>query len=403
MSTGTIQGELFRTPPTQEVEEWQRRVKEVTGAVEENRKATEKGRAMPRAVFQALRDAGFTRMWVSSAFGGGQASVRAGSAAVQALAQLDASIAWQIGVQGAIGRLSDYLSEPVARELFEENDSTVVGGVNPAGRAVAVEGGYRVSGEWGFASGSAHAEWMVSAAFLYRDEEATRPIMVPGVGPAIRMVFVPRDRIEMLDTWYTVGLRGTGSNHYRMNDVFVPEQYAVDQATMLQAPPERASRGYAIGYYDFGPFTSASTAIGIAQDALDTFRDLALRKTPTGGASTLATSHTVQDRLARAEMLVHSARTLLSEAADRVTEFGESGGTPLSALVRLTTGTVAENTVTAVNSIYTLAGSSSLYETSRLERCFRDVNSAVKHITLAPSNIEMVGLYLLSGELKVRR
>jgi alkylation response protein AidB-like acyl-CoA dehydrogenase len=158
-----------------------------------------------------------------------------------------------------------------------------------------------------------------------------------------------------------------------------------------------------VGYYDFGPFTSASTVLGVAQDALDAFKELAAKKTPQGASSPLAVSHTVQEKLARAEMQLHTAKLLLADAADQVNTYGASGGDRLTALVRLTAATVAENTVAAVDSLYSLAGSTSVYASSRLERCFRDIHSAVKHITLSSTHFEMAGQYLLGGALQMRR
>ncbi|WP_018681257.1 acyl-CoA dehydrogenase family protein [Actinokineospora enzanensis] len=390
---------LWQRTPDAEEQDWLGRVAALAPVLRAGRDQAEHDRATPAEVFAELRDAGIPRMWVSTEFGGEQVSLRTGSAVIRALARLDASIAWQMGVQGAIGRLSDYLPEQTARELFKNHAGLVVGGVNPSGRAEAVQGGYRLSGEWGFASGSAHADWLVCAAPVTLDG---KPV-TGAAGPQLRMLFIPKADAEMLDTWYTVGLRGTGSNHYRVRDVFVPEEYTVDRADMLAAPADRLSRAYPIGYYDFGPFTSASTALGIAQDALDTFTELALTKTPTLGLSKLASGHTTQEKLARAEMLAHTAELLLRDAADQAVAHGEDGGDRLSALVRVVAATVAEHASTAVDIAYTLAGSSSLYATSRLERCFRDVHSAVKHITLSPSHFEMVGQYLLGGGLHLRR
>ena len=114
-------------------------------------------------------------------------------------------------------------------------------------------------------------------------------------------------------------------------------------------------------------------------------------------------NHTVHEKLARAEMAVHTARLLLRDAARTVTEHGATGGEALSALVRLTGAQVSEKAVSAVDTVYDLAGSTSVYATSRLDRCFRDVHSAVKHVTISQSHWEMVGHYLLGGDLRWRR
>lgn len=338
-------------------------------------------------------------MWVSKDFGGEQVSIETGVVVLEALARLDASVAWQMGVQGAIGRLSDYLPEDSARELFKNNTQLVVGGVKPFGQAEPVDGGYILQGEWSFASGIAHAGWLACMAFLTVDG---KPV-IDADGPDIRVPFIPISKAEQLDTWYTIGLRGTGSNNYRVAPTFVPAELTITKAQMQHAPAERLSRAYAISYYNFGPFTVAPIAVGIAQDALSSFKAMAGKKVPASGKTTLAASHTVQEKLGRAEMLVYSAHLLLMEAARQATLFGETGSDSLAALIRLTGATVAEKTIEAVNIVYELAGSSSIYTTSRLDRCFRDIHSATKHIALSSSHFEMAGQYLLGGELQMRR
>jgi len=126
-------------------------------------------------------------------------------------------------------------------------------------------------------------------------------------------------------------------------------------------------------------------------------------RTPTGGSGTLAGSHVVQDKLARMEMAVHSSRLVLARAAQQATEHGADGGDELTSLIRLTVATVAENACQVVDTAHQYAGTSSLYTTSRLERNLRDVRSAVKHVTLSHSHFEMVGQYLLTGKLLMRR
>lgn len=391
---------LLQTPVTSaETIEWVAKVADLEVLVREHRKTAEEDRRTPEVVMDALREAGFHRMWVSREFGGGQVSIETGSAVIQALARLDASLGWQMGVQGAIGRLSDYLPEPTARKLFRDHSGLVIGGVNPSGSAEVVDGGFRLSGQWAFASGYAHADWIVCAAFV---TENGKPRETPS-GREIRMAFLPVAETRMLDTWDTIGLRGTGSNHYTVAETFVPEEFTVAGAAMLKPPAARSSRAYPIGYYDFGPFTSGSTALGVAQDALATFEELATSKVPAAGTTTLATSHTAQEKYARYAMLVRTAEVLLRDAARTVAAHGEDGGDDLSALVRLTAASVAEHAVAAVNGLYQLAGTSSLYTTSRLERAFRDVNSATKHITLSSSHFETVGQYLLGGPLQMRR
>jgi alkylation response protein AidB-like acyl-CoA dehydrogenase len=392
----------------------------------------------PAVVVEALREQNLHRMWVSPSFGGGGVSVRTGSAVLQALARVDAAVAWQMGVQGVISRMSDYLPEQVACQLFQDCDGLVVGGINPSGQAEPVPGGYRLRGRWSYASGSTHAEWLVCAsvvtepdpiadladradvAGLDGTDEADEADEAGGEGrvrragsaaagdpaptaPRTRMLFVPADAVRFDDDWDPIGLRGTGSVSFTVDDLFVPEEFSVDGGLLRRPPEARPSRGYAIAYYDFGPFTTASTALGIAQDALSAFPGIAVGTVPARGTEPLNSSHTVQAGLARAAALVRSAELMLSDAANHASLRCLIGGEDLSALIRLAAATVGENTVRAVDSLHTMAGTRSLAAGGRLDRCFRDVHSAVAHITLAPTNFEMVGAYLLGGSLLMRR
>jgi indole-3-acetate monooxygenase len=391
---------MNKVPISPETRKWLDRIELLAPLISENKDPAERQRQSPAVLFEALRDAGLHRMWVSREFGGSQVSLATGSAVIQRLAALDASVAWQMGVQGAISRLADYLPEPTARKLFRDAEGLVVGSVNPSGRAEATGDGFTLSGTWAFASGSAHADWLVCAAVV---TEGGRPRLGPDGKPETRMLFVPKTDCVLQDTWDTLGLRGTGSNHYEVVETFVGDDFTVPGSLMLGPPPSRPSRGYPIGYYDFGPFTSASTALGLARGAIDSFRELALVKTPAGASTSVARSHTAQDKLAHAESLVRSAQLLLADAAWHATEYGEAGGDALSATVRLAAATVASNAVTAVSTVYQLAGTTAIYTSSPLERYFRDVHTATKHITLSSSHFEMVGQYLLGGGLQMRR
>ncbi|MCX5328740.1 MULTISPECIES: acyl-CoA dehydrogenase [unclassified Streptomyces] len=377
---------LATTPIPARAEEWLDRIDAVAPLIRAHRDQAERDRATPEAVVKALCDAGVHRMWVGRHFRGRQVSLATGSAVLQYLARLDASVAWQMGVQGAIGRLSDYLPEPAARTVFAEHNGLVVGDVHPTGQARRVPGGYRLTGTWAFAGGSAHADWLVCAATAQDKDGDTDGDETKS---ATRLLFIPQSAATLLDTWHSVGLPSTGSTHFEVEEVFVPDGFTVDGAALLRPPPRRASRAYDIGYYDFGPFTTASTALGIAQDSLETFRQLLPKDR--GAVSPVA-----QAGFARAEMRVRRAGLLLADTAKRASVHGQDGGEPLSALVKLTAATVAEDTAAAVDTVYDLAGSRTVYTSARLERCFRDIHTAVKHITLSATHFETVGRYLLA-------
>ena len=400
MPDTTAHALLRTTTPSAETVEWVGRVTALAPLIEEHRRSADEQRVSADVVMRGLFDAGLHRMWVSREFGGGQVSVATGTAVIQALSRLDPSLAWQIAVQGAIGRLSDYLSEPVARKVFKDSPGLAIGGVNPAGAAEAVDGGFRVTGRWINASGYAHADWILCTPLITEGGEI-RP--APGGGPEIRMMFLPKADTQAHDTWHTLGMRGTGSNDFSVSDVFVPEEFSVLLSDLTAPPARRPSRAYAANFFDFGPNGSASVALGIAQCALAAFKELASTKTPAFANTALTANHTVQEKLARIEVQVRSAELLLADTVREASEHGEDGGDALGALVRLTAATVAEQSVAAVGALYQLAGSSSLFTSSRLEQCFRDVNSVTKHFTVSAMHFETVGQYLLGGPLLLRR
>ncbi|VEA70096.1 Flavin-dependent monooxygenase, oxygenase subunit HsaA [Serratia rubidaea] len=366
--------------------------------INEYRYKGDKDRRTPAVVMEALMEAGIHRIWVSRAFGGLQLSLSTGMALIEAIARQDASAAWQMGVQGALSRLSDYLPESSARHLFQNHSKLIVGVVAPSGKAERVDGGFIVNGSWSFASGSAYADWLACAAVVTEKGQA----VMTETGPLTRMLFVPKKDYRLLDDWYTTGLRGTASNAFEIKDVFVPEEFTIAGSALLSPPPARPSRAFGIGYYDFGPFTSVPTTLGIAQDALDSFKEMAIAKVPLGGKTPLKRSHTVHEKIGYAWSLLLSSRLLIENAASQASQNGDSGEA-LSALIRLSASTIACNAKKVVDIVHTLSGATSVYEGNRIEKCFRDINTAVKHITLAPASIEMVGQFIMEEELLVRR
>jgi alkylation response protein AidB-like acyl-CoA dehydrogenase len=346
-------------------------------------------------VAKTLEDVGCTRMWMSEAFGGSGASLAEGIAVVAALAEADASVGWQVGVQGAIGRISDYLPVASAGEIFGSSAGFVIGSVNPTGKYTSTDDGFIVTGRWSFASGERHGKWFVCAAVP--DAESPKK-------DGIRMFFVPRERITVIDVWRTMGLRRTGSNDYSLDHVSVSSQMSVRQQDMFSVPPLRPECGYSISYYDFGPFTSAGTLLGLAKASIREFKSSSAARVRAASSAPISLSHTVQDAVGRAEIsYIQAASSLLHAASIVSSSSSEFTSDALSAFVRLTAARVAEECLAVVSTMFRLAGTAAIYESSPLEQQFRDAHVASKHITLSPTNFEMAGQFLLGGPLQMRR
>jgi len=303
------------------------------------------------------------------------------------------------------GVFADYLAEDVAREVIGDGSEAIVGGaINPsAGKSRPVDGGFKISGRWSFGSGYHYLTWLIVGCMVM---DGDHPRMLSNGMPEIIAAFVPQADSEVLDTWYTAGMRGTGSHDFVIDDVFVPAERTFPLPAAFASAPPRPSRAYRTPFYDIAGAQIASVGLGIARDAIDTFKAMATSKTPTIGTVTLADLHTMQDRVARAEALLRSARMYLfgtvedvaagSYGADTVSEEG-------SAALRLASAHAAQSSVDAVDLVFDGGGGTAIYATSRLERCFRDVHMVTHHVCVAPSNLEMVGQYLLGGPLQIRR
>jgi indole-3-acetate monooxygenase len=382
------------------VDEWLDRVRSVASLVEQFRDEGERERRLPRPLFEALRDAGFFSLWVPRDVGGAEADLESSVRAVEALSELDGAVGWNVMIAGNTSILWANLAPEVTAEMLRENPGHVIAGTvtSGSGTAVPVPGGFRVSGRWPFASGCHQADWLVCVCQIVEDG---RPrLAADGATPQPYTFVLPASACEVLDTWHTVGLRGTGSHDFQVADLFVPDgRYFVS----------RGARSYQSGplyntsfYHLWGP-NIAAVALGIARAALDICEELATTKRPTRSTVVLAERETVQEKVAQAEGLLRSGRAFLYETIRETWPLLLSGAPipeRVTAVNRLSAATAVANAIAAVDLVFTLAGTSSVYTTSRLERCFRDVHVVRQHAVVSPNATinagrHFVGLSLL--------
>jgi alkylation response protein AidB-like acyl-CoA dehydrogenase len=224
--------------------------------------------------------------------------------------------------------------------------------------------------------------------------------------PEVQAVLVPAAACEIIDTWHTAGLRGTGSHDFRVEDVFVPIEHSVPLTAFFSGPSVRPSTGYCTPFYDLASPMTAAVGLGIARAAIETFLLLARGKTQVLGRTTVGDQHTVHQRVGQAEALLRAARAYLYTTVQEVTA-SHHAGTPTcdedAAALRLATSYCGQSAVDVVDLMFDAAGGTAIYEGCRLERCFRDVHMVTHHMMAAPSTIEMVGQFLLGGPLTPRR
>lgn len=365
---------------------------------------TEAGRELAGDVVAALHEAGLFRVLLPRWLGGGEAEPSQFVATIETIARGDASTAWCLCQMNVCSLSSVYLSRETAQEVFGVSGAALAWGNTPYAKAVKVEGGYRVSGEWEFGSGCHHATWLGGHCPVID----ARGDPIPDVDglPAERTVLFPKTSATISDVWHTIGLRGTGSDRYALDGLFVPESHAI---TTLMRWPDQPRREMAAPYCFGGGSLYASgfgaVALGNARGMLDLFIDLARRKTARGMVSPLAESPITQVAVAEDDTLLSSARTYLIQTLREIeTVATRDGGLTMDQRMRIrAAGTFAIRQATkVVDRIYELAGTTAIFEGNPFERRFRDAHTVSQHLQGRISHFETVGKHLLGIEHEPR-
>ena len=228
---------------------------DIRGMVEE----IDDARRLPDRLVDKLTDAGFFRMMLDRGLGGLEADPLTAAQVVETLSKVSPSVGWVVMIVASTNFwTARSLPDEAVRDIFTPGvPVNVVGNLVPHGRAVKVNGGWRVSGQWPLGSGCSQADWVASGCWLH-DEQG--PIM-DGDTPAWRVFHTPISNCRILDTWYTTGLRGTGSHDYTMDDIFVPDRLVTLHP--LRAPNLRPSRHYT--YSAMVVAVMAAVALGAAR------------------------------------------------------------------------------------------------------------------------------------------
>jgi alkylation response protein AidB-like acyl-CoA dehydrogenase len=369
-------------------------VAEVEPVVRQYAASAERERRLPPAVMTALVEAGLLRTWVPRALGGLELEPVAALQLFEELSRLDGSVGWVVGNASFIAYACQILPDESAEELFADPRAVVAGAWNPPGTAVPVAGGFRVSGLWPFSSACHAATWLAGLC-LVMDGETAR-VAADGT-PVALAVFVKAAEAEILDTWHTLGMRGTGSDDIRVTDVFVPARRSA-----VMAPWEHPGRAYAGPLYRLGPWVAscqiAVTGLGIARAALEDLLVLATTKTPSYTQTGLADRPVVQDRIARARAWIDAGRSYLYTAVNDAWELAQRGPR-LTASTGIPLGLAAsfglEAAVQAVDLVHGVAGTTAIRTEHRFQQYFRDVHTISQHGHASASRFESLGKLLL--------
>jgi len=354
----------------------------------------ERTRRVPDELLGRLHDSRLFRMLLPRSASGDETEPAVYVAAIEELARHDGSIAWNAFVANSSCLLAAYLEPVVNHAIFADPRSIIAWGPPNGSRATAVKGGYRVTGKWDFASGCRQARWLGAHCHVVEADGALR---LNRFGrPTERTLLFPTSEATILDTWKTIGLCGTASDSYCVNDVFVSEAFSATR----EDPTLRRERGplYAFTMQSLYATGVAAVALGIARAMLSEFIMLASRKAPRGLAR-LAENAVVQADVARAEARLGSARAYLIETL--VTLYAHVDETaPIEvsdrARVRLACTNAIQSAIEVVDFAYKGAGVDAIFPGSPFERRFRDMHTLSQQIQARAAHFESVGQILLS-------
>lgn len=382
------------TSPQPDANDPVERARSVAGLLREARRSIEAARELPAGVVGALHDKRLFRLLLPKALGGDETDPVTFAKVTEVISAADASTAWCIGQGGGCAMSAAFMDPAAAERLFGPRDAVLAWGAGVQGTAVAVSGGYRVSGTWTFASGSRHATLL--GAHCRVMEADGRPRMTADGKHADRTALFPRSKARIMDVWDVMGLKGTGSDSYEVKDLFVPEADTINREAQselrVKVPTYRipTTMMYAAGF--------GGVMLGIARGTLDDLKALAMTKTARGATSSMRDSQVFQTDLARMEARWRAARALHHAAFGEVWSALSAGGAltfDLRVNARLAaTHTIVEG-VDLVAEAYKAAGQNAIFRENPFEQRLRDAHAASQQVQGRPTHYMTVGRHLL--------
>jgi alkylation response protein AidB-like acyl-CoA dehydrogenase len=368
------------------------RARDIAATIAASADSLERTQLFPPPLLDALHGARLFRLLPRSA-GGEEVEPWTYFDAVAEIGRHDASVAWCVFVANSSAIIAAFLPPRIADEIFADPRVTIAWGPPDAQTAQAVPGGYRVTGRWGFASGCRHASWM-GAHCNVREPDGSLRLNKAG-RPTIRTLLFPADSAKLIHTWDVIGLRGTASDSYEVNDLFVPEEYSsTREDPTLRREPGRLYAFTMQGLYAVGV---AGVAVGVAQAMLDELKALSRAKTPRG-LGRLAENAVVQANVARMEAKLGAARAYMTRTLRDAWD-GVYGTTPIDVPTRARVRLACAQAILAANEVaddsYKAAGVSAIFDGSAFGRRFRDIHTLLQQIQSREAHFEAVGQILL--------
>ena len=357
------------------------RAQELVPVLRSRAAETEKLRQVPPESIADLRRAGLLRTMQPAVLGGHELPLDEAVLITATVAEGCGSTGWVQGIFSDHCATLGMFDGQAQKDVWgAAPDSLISSGFMPAGKAARVDGGFRLSGRWPFSSGCDHAEWTLVRSFV--------PAAVDTAPPELYMFLVPRTDYTIIDTWFVMGMSGTGSKDFELKgDVFVPAHRAMANKALANGtgPGSRFNGGalYRLPRHATVPFSLAAPLIGIAERALQTFVQ-ALRE-KSSGERRPAHEGAIHVRVASAAAEIDAARALMLRDCREAMETVERGGQltlEQRARNRRDIAYVAGQCTRALDRLFAAGGASNIFVSSEAQRLLRDIHSAGQHVAL---------------------
>ncbi len=364
-------------------------VESVRATLEGGAREGEEYATFPRASVDALYESGLLRLKLPHVLGGAEADLVTQLDILEAVSEIDPSAGWCLMIGAAsLGGVGAFLPDDAIGEIFAGGNPPKTAGVfAPFGTAVPVDGGYLLNGRWSFASGIMHSQWISAGARVKTEKE--------GYPPQIRASIRTADA-TIHDNWQVMGLRGTGSCDFSVNDLFVPASFAFDVSS---TEPLRGGAMYRLGRPGFVTNEHSAFALGVARRALTEVLEVGQVKTRGyTSVNPLARRPAFQRMLSESDLRLRAVRALnveVLEEAWQVVCDGAPPPPPLQARMRSCATYTTDVAVDIVTQAFRFAGGAALFDSSMLQRCLRDINAGAQHQMVSDAAYENHGQFML--------
>lgn len=372
------------------------RARELIPLIERAGERIERERRIPDDVLDALHDARLFRLLIPRSCDGEEVEPATLFQVIEQIAQADASVGWCLGQASGVSVTAAYVEPEVAETILGDKRAVLACGPHtPKPQAVACEGGYRVTGDWGFASGSRHSAWLLGHSTVC-EPDGTLRLGPDGKPVEQRSMIFPKSSATMMDDWNVMGLKGTGSVSYSVNDLFVPADFSFTR----ESDQDRRETGplYRFSMFNLFGVGFSGVALGIARRVLDDFIKLALVKKPFGKTELLCDNNTIQSQVGLSEARIASSRAYVLDTFRshyRAVEQGLRFTPQMRIANRIVTCYAIQQAREVMNFVYHAAGATAIFESNPFERRFRDLNTVTQQGQGAFSNFESLGQTLM--------